>query len=259
MVPIVGYLLMWLFRLRGSSAVANGWWSFFCYLFWLWVHHPAVSTHSADWPCQFWLSLGPDFMLEETIPAETLAIFLPPPHLKTGGCQNLWLYDRQSLHPTSFSSPPLVSFLWGFPLCLKFSCLQPCSAQPASKQFMAQKLLIRTALPVDVEPGWSPTLIFLEEFSAWILSWIVGFESWDMSSELALLDSLHTRWAGEKLAFFLCKISQGEQGAGGSSDLGSVFHYAPYWLCEHGQIHFNIFAITFFFSKILKRALIGGG
>ena len=185
--------------------------------------------------------------------------FPPPPHLKTGGCQNLWLYDRQSLHPTSFSSPPLVSFLWGFPLCLKFSCLQPCSAQPASKQFMAQKLLIRTALPVDVEPGWSPTLIFLEEFSAWILSWIVGFESWDMSSELALLDSLHTRWAGEKLAFFLCKISQGEQGAGGSSDLGSVFHYAPYWLCEHGQIHFNIFAITFFFSKILKRALIGGG
>ena len=85
----------------------------------------------------------------------------PPPHLKTGGCQNLWLSGRQRLHPTSFS-PPLVSFLWGFPLCLKFSCLQHCSAHPASKQSMAQELLILTALPVDMEPGWSPTLIALE-------------------------------------------------------------------------------------------------
>lgn len=85
-----------------------------------------------------------------------------PPHLKTAGCQNLWLSGRQSLHPTSFSSPPLVSFLWGFPLCLRFSCLQPCSTQPASKQFMAQKLSIRTSLPVDIEPGWNPKLIFLE-------------------------------------------------------------------------------------------------
>ena len=171
--------------------------------------------YSRCWPVISILTfLGPDFMLEETIPAETLAIFLPP-HLRTGGCQNLWLSGRQSLHPTSFSLPLLVSLLWGFPLCLRFSCLQPCSAQPASKQFMAQKLSIRTALPVDIEPGWSPTLIFLEEFSAWILSWIVGFESWDMSSELALLGPLHTRWAGEKLAFFSRKISQGGQGAGG--------------------------------------------
>ena len=127
------------------------------------------------------------------------------------------------------------AFLWGFPLCLKFSCLQHCSAYPASKQPMAQELLILTALPVDIEPGWSPTLIVLEgpptegtratlfflaafsvlTFDAWILSWIVVFESWDMNNELALLDPLHTRWAGEKLAFFSWKTSRGERGAGG--------------------------------------------
>lgn len=133
--------------------------------------------------------------------------------------------------PTWLPSPHrLWSPLWGFPLCLKFSCLQLCSVHPASKQFMARELLILTALPVDTEPEWNPALIFSEglptegteatlsflaAFSvltcdAWILSWIVVFESWDMSSELALLDELV-----KKLAFFLWKISREERGAGG--------------------------------------------
>ena len=221
---------MWLFRLAGSSAVANGWWSFFL-LSVLADHHPAVNTHDADRPSQFWLSWGQTSCWRKPYQLQPWQFF---PHLKTGGCQNLWLSGRQRLHPTSFS-PPLVSFLWGFPLRLKFSCLQHCSAHPASKQSMAQELLILTALPVDIEPGWSPTLIVLEgpptegtratvfflaafsvlTFDAWILSWIVVFESWDMNSELALLDPLHTRWAGEKLAFFSWKISRGEPGAGG--------------------------------------------
>lgn len=64
-----------------------------------------------------------------------------------------------------------------------------------------------------------------------------------MSSELALLDEL------VKTSFLLVEnITRGAE-CWGSSDLGSVFHYAPYWLCEHGQIHFNIFEINSSFPK----------